>query len=48
MILKKIINNINKKMRNKITEYDSKNGEIGLLDGAQVIDTVLDIIKSQS
>jgi len=32
----------------RFTEHDSKNGEIGLLEGAQVIDTVLDIIKSQN
>ena len=41
-------NKIKNDSTKRFTEHDSKNGEIGLLDGAQVIDTVLDIIKSQS
>ena len=31
----------------RFTEYYGKNGEIGLLEGAQVVSTALDIIKSQ-
>ena len=41
-------NKIKNDRTERFTEYDSKNGEIGLLEGAQVIDTVLDIIKSQN
>ncbi len=40
-------NKIKKDTTQRFTEYDSKNGEIGLLEGAQVIDSVLNIIKSQ-
>ena len=32
----------------RFTENESKNGEIGMLEGAQVLDTVLNIIKSQN
>ena len=32
----------------RFTENESKNGKIGMLDGAQVLDTVLNIIKSQN
>ena len=32
----------------RFTEHESKKGEIGMLEGAQVIDTVLNIIKSQN
>ena len=31
----------------RFTEYDSKKGEIGLLEGAQVVNTAINIIKSQ-
>ena len=31
----------------RFTENESKKGEIGMLEGAQVIDSVLNIIKSQ-
>ena len=41
-------NKIKNDRTERFTEHDSKNGEIGLLEGAQVIDTVLDIIKSQN
>ena len=41
-------NKIKNDSTERFTEHDSKNGEIGLLEGAQVIDTVLDIIKSQN
>jgi 2,3-bisphosphoglycerate-independent phosphoglycerate mutase len=32
----------------RFTEHESQKGEIGMLEGAQVIDTVLNIIKSQN
>ena len=41
-------NKIKNDRTERFTEHYSRNGEIGLLEGAQVIDTVLDIIKSQN
>ena len=38
--MKRISNN-----SKRFTEYYGKNGEIGLLEGAQVVSTALDIIK---
>ena len=32
----------------RFTENESKKGEIGMLEGAQVLDTVLNIIKSKN
>jgi len=41
-------NKIKNDKTERFTEYNSKNGEIGLLEGAQVINTVLNIIRSQN
>ena len=41
-------NKIKNDKTERFTESNSKNGEIGLLEGAQVINTVLNIIRSQN
>ena len=51
MIRKDAISIVCNKIKNdgsrRFTESDGAKGEIGLLEGAQVVNTALDIIKSQ-